>query len=73
MGFTLTTDEIIRFLKSHGFTQEPGGKHQVIMVKGSLRVPVSSHPGDIPKGTVNHILSQAGFRGSDAKKWKERG
>jgi predicted RNA binding protein YcfA (HicA-like mRNA interferase family) len=73
MGFTMTMAEMIKFLEANGFIQESGGRHQIIMVKGNMRVPVPSHSGDVPKGTVNHILSQAGFRGSDAKKWKEKG
>jgi predicted RNA binding protein YcfA (HicA-like mRNA interferase family) len=66
-------EEIIKFLESHGFIQESGGRHQIMMIKGDLRVPISSHRGDLPKGTINNILKQSGFRGSDAKQWKERG
>ena len=68
----MTMEEIIKFLESHGFTKESGGRHQM-MVKGEWRGPVPSHTGDLPKGTINSILKQAGFRGGDAKKWKERG
>jgi predicted RNA binding protein YcfA (HicA-like mRNA interferase family) len=69
----MTTLEIIRFLEANGFIKSGGGRHQIHMTKGNLSVPITSHPGDVPKGTVNSILREAGYSMADAKKWKERG
>ena len=71
MGFTMTLRELIKYLESKGFTQGTGGKHQIKMIKGKIGVAIPSHKGNIPKGTINAILREAGTRTGDAKKWKE--
>ena len=73
MGFTMKMREIISYLESLGFMQEEGGKHQIKMVKGNNSIPIPSHTGDMPKGTVAFILKLAGSNTGEAKKWKERG
>jgi predicted RNA binding protein YcfA (HicA-like mRNA interferase family) len=69
MGFTMTAAEVIAFLVAHGYHEEGGGKH-LKMVKGGHRVPVPKHPGDMRKGTVNKILSLAGFTQNDVMEWR---
>jgi predicted RNA binding protein YcfA (HicA-like mRNA interferase family) len=71
MGFTLTLEELISYLKENGFHEEVGGRHQVMMVRGKLRIPIPSHKRDLAKGTVAGILKAAELSNKAAKKWKE--
>jgi predicted RNA binding protein YcfA (HicA-like mRNA interferase family) len=72
MGFTITAAELIAFLTAQGFHIETGrGRHGVKMVKGSLRLPIPAHMGDMKPGTVKDILRKAGYTGNDIMKWRE--
>ncbi len=72
MGFTMTAEEIIKFLEQNGFCKVGTGRH-LIMTDGRRKVPIPVHSGNIPKGTVRSILRLAGYSGKQAKEWKERG
>ena len=73
MGFTVTAAELIAFLTAQGFHKETGhGRHGGKMVKGRLRIPISDHRRDMPKGTANHVLLQAGFTPDDVIKWRNK-
>lgn len=62
----MTVREILKILKTDGWSEVPGhtkGSH--IQLKHSTKpgkVTVPSHSGDIPKGTLNSILKQAGIK-----------
>jgi predicted RNA binding protein YcfA (HicA-like mRNA interferase family) len=71
MGFTMTTEELIAYLILNGFHKELGGRHQIMMVRDGLRIPIPAHSGDLKKGTVNEILKKSGSNTKKAKKWKE--
>jgi predicted RNA binding protein YcfA (HicA-like mRNA interferase family) len=71
MGFTITEAELIAFLASKGFRKETGrGRHGVKMANGTMRIPITSHRGDMDKGTANKILKQAGYTPDDVLKWR---
>jgi predicted RNA binding protein YcfA (HicA-like mRNA interferase family) len=71
MGFTITAAELIAFLASKGFHKETErAGHGVKMVKGSLRLPVPAHVGDMKSGTVKDILRKAGYTGNDVMEWR---
>jgi len=60
----MTVQEIIKELKKDGWVEcETKGSHiqfENPFKKGKVTVP--SHSGDIPKGTLNSILKQAGLK-----------
>jgi predicted RNA binding protein YcfA (HicA-like mRNA interferase family) len=60
----MTARELIRLLKKDGwFEKDRKGSHLQLVhpkKKGKMTVPV--HSGDIPKGTLNSILRQAGLK-----------
>jgi predicted RNA binding protein YcfA (HicA-like mRNA interferase family) len=71
MGFTITAAELIAFLASKGFHRETErARHGVKMVKGSLRLPIPAHAGDMPIGTAKNILAQAGYSINDVIEWR---
>ena len=72
MGFTITAAEIIAFLASKGYVQETTrARHGVKMVKGNHKISIVSHGSrDIPKGTANSILGQAGYTADDVINWR---
>jgi predicted RNA binding protein YcfA (HicA-like mRNA interferase family) len=71
MGFTITAAEIMAFLASKGFHKETGrGRHGVKMVKGTLRVPIPAHPGDLSDFTAKNILRMAGYTVNDVLDWR---
>jgi predicted RNA binding protein YcfA (HicA-like mRNA interferase family) len=71
MGFTITAAEMMAFLAAQGFHKETErARHGVKMVKGSLRLPIPAHSGDMRKGTVNNILGRAGFSENDVIEWR---
>lgn len=56
--------ELDKLLKQNGWikdNQGSGSSHHMYR-KGSAKIPVPEHSGDIPKGTLNAILKQAGFK-----------
>lgn len=58
----------IALLKSHGWEQAQGGKHQVKMEKeGHRPITLPQHKGrDYPPGLRDAILKQAGLKGEGA-------
>jgi predicted RNA binding protein YcfA (HicA-like mRNA interferase family) len=60
----MTFREIDKLLKDNGWTREKKGNagSHIIYRKGQKKVPVPNHSGDIPKGTLNAILKQAGLK-----------
>lgn len=62
----MTAKEIIRILKNDGWVEVPGrtkGSHfQMKHPTKSGKVTVPVHSGDIPAGTLNSILKQAGLK-----------
>lgn len=56
--------ELIKVLKSDGWQEkDQRGSHlQLIHPSKSGKVTVPVHAGDIPKGTLNSILKQAGLK-----------
>lgn len=61
--------DLIRALKSLGFTGPwPGGKHQ-IMLRGEFKLPIPNpHQGDISRDLLARILRQAGISRDE---WEE--
>ncbi len=60
----LTAADLLRLLRRAGFTVErvKGSHHHLRKAESpSLRVVVPVHRGDLPAGTVNAILRQAGL------------
>ena len=60
----MTAGELIKLLKKDGwYEKDQKGSHLQLEhpeKKGKVTVPV--HSGDIPKGTLNSILKQAGIK-----------
>ncbi len=66
----LKTDEIVRILFKFGFQPKRKKGSHLILIKGSKLVVVPIHEGrDIPKGTLNNILKQAGITRKDLEKF----
>lgn len=64
MPKSLTSPELIKLLLKNGFVeQRQSGSHKVFYNKESKRrVIVPFHRRDLPKGTLNEILKQAGLK-----------
>ena len=60
----MNVKELVRLLKYDGWKKkEQKGSHlQMIHDKKKGKVTVPIHGGDIPKGTLNSILKQAGLK-----------
>ncbi len=60
----MTAKEIVKLLKKDGWIEcDTRGSHLQLehpIKKGKVTVPI--HSGDIPKGTLNSILKQAGLK-----------
>lgn len=60
----MTAKELIQLLKKNGwYEKSQKGSHLQLWhpdKKGKVTIPV--HSGDIPKGTLNSILKQAGIK-----------
>jgi uncharacterized protein (UPF0276 family) len=69
MSFTITEAEMIAFLAAHGYSKQGGGRH-VKMTNGKTRIPITSHGGDMDKGTANKVLKRAGYTPDDVLKWR---
>lgn len=56
--------ELLKMLRQDGwFDKEQKGSHlQLVHPKKKGKVTIPVHGGDIPKGTVNAILKQAGLK-----------
>jgi len=61
----VTAREIAKIIKSDGWEEiksNAGGHNQYKHPTKPGRVTIPSHGGDIPKGTVNSVLKQAGLK-----------
>ncbi len=58
----MTKTEIEKLLKKHGFKMNAGSRHDIWKKAGFPPIPVARHKGDIPKGTANKILKEAGIK-----------
>lgn len=56
--------ELIKLLKADGWNEknQKGSHLQLIHPEKSGKVTIPVHAGDIPKGTLNSILKQAGLK-----------
>ena len=71
MGFTITTPELLAFLRSKGYTIQTGrGRHGTKAVKGNYRIPIPIHAGTMAGGTARGILAQAGYTINDVMEWR---
>jgi len=64
----MTAREVLRILRKDGWFQvsQRGSHIQMEHPKKSGKVSVPDHKGDIAKGTLNSILSQAGLKKQEA-------
>lgn len=59
----MTKKELEKILKKEGWKIVSGAKHDMAVKKGtSTKIPIPRHKGDIPKGTANSILKDAGLK-----------
>ena len=61
----MTEKEILKLLKRAGWKIIEGGKHHLAVDNPKFpgrKVPIPRHRGDIPKGTAEAILKQAGLK-----------
>lgn len=60
----MTVREIIRKLEADGWTLKAtrGSHMQYVHPAKPGKVTIANHPGDIPPGTLNSILKQAGLK-----------
>lgn len=54
--------ELEKLLKKAGFVRRHGSRHDIWIKQGLPPIPVPRHKGDIPKGTVQCILKNAGIK-----------
>ena len=60
----MTERELIRLLRQNGWELQEGKHHSMATnprVPG-VKIPIPRHKGDIPIGTVNSILKDAGLK-----------
>ena len=66
MGFTITTIELMAFLRSKGYTIQTGrGRHGTKAVKGEQEIPILRHGGTLGKGLAAAILNESGYTAND--------
>ncbi len=53
--------EVVRALERAGFVRIRQSGSHLRLVRGTLKVTVSMHPGTIPRNTLRSILLQAGL------------
>jgi predicted RNA binding protein YcfA (HicA-like mRNA interferase family) len=60
----MTAKEIKRRLIADGWKILQGGNHELATHpnKPGVKIPIHRHTGDIPAGTLNKILSDAGLK-----------
>lgn len=60
----MTAKEVIKLLEKNGWNEiaQVGSHKQFKHPEKTGKVTVSMHKGDIPKGTLNSILKQAGLK-----------
>lgn len=60
----MTAREVIKLLEANGWRLDAvkGSHHQFEHPELKGKITVALHKGDIPPGTLNHILKQAGLK-----------
>jgi predicted RNA binding protein YcfA (HicA-like mRNA interferase family) len=60
----MTAKEVVKLLETNGWKEiaQVGSHKQFKHPEKAGKVTVSMHKGDIPKGTLNSILKQAGLK-----------
>lgn len=60
----MTERDILRLLKKNGWIIKEGANHHLAThpEKPGIKIPVPRHKKDIPIGTVNNILKNAGLK-----------
>ncbi|MDR1465448.1 MAG: type II toxin-antitoxin system HicA family toxin [Oscillospiraceae bacterium] len=61
----MTVREVLKILHDDGWRETPSTKGSHIQLEHGIKpgkVTVPSHGGDIPKGTLNSIMKQAGLK-----------
>ncbi len=59
----MTKRELERILKKAGWRIISGANHDMAVKNGtSTKIPIPRHKGDIPIGTANNILKDAGLK-----------
>lgn len=59
----MTKRELEKILKRSGWEIVSGAKHDMAIKEGcSTKIPIPRHKGDIPSGTANNILKDAGLK-----------
>ena len=63
-GEGMTAKELKRRLKSAGWTVTQGSRHELATHpdKPEMQIAIHRHTGDIPIGTLNKILKDAGLK-----------
>ena len=54
--------ELLKIIKKLGYQKSREGKHEIWEKLGFKSIPVPRHKGDIPKGTVEKMLKDAGVK-----------
>ncbi len=59
----MTKRELEKLLKKDGWQIISGARHDMAVKKGTnVKIPIPRHKGDIPIGTANNILKDAGIK-----------
>ena len=60
----MTIKELKKLLKHSGWSITHGKAHDLATnpEKSGIKIPIPRHTGDIPKGTLNSILKDAGLK-----------
>lgn len=59
----MTKRELEKILKQNGWEIISGTRHDMAVKEGtSTKIPIPRHKGDIPIGTANSILKDAGLK-----------
>jgi predicted RNA binding protein YcfA (HicA-like mRNA interferase family) len=60
----MTAKELKRQLIAAGWIISQGGRHELATNpdKPGVKIPIPRHTGDIPTGTLNNILREAGLK-----------
>ena len=59
----MTKRELEKMLRQNGWRIIAGARHDMAVKDGtSTKIPIPRHKGDIPSGTANSILKDAGLK-----------
>ena len=58
----MTAKQLKMLLKKAGWCIEPGAKHDLARNADGRKIPIPRHKGDIPIGTAQKILKEAGLK-----------